>query len=209
MKTLVISYATVGYTQYQARLSRMLQTQGIPHMQYNPDIISGFCAKHSDIINNRRGAGYWLWKPYIIINTMLMYPDTTVVYLDASTTFTGNLKEFLSDKPEDFYTVQTSFPNSVYTKRDCFVYMDCDSEQYWNARQVWAGVVIARYGSKYIMDEWLQYGCDRRIITDEPNVCGLPNLPDFTDHRHDQSILSNLVVKHGLSTLNTQFFIDG
>ena len=34
------------------------------------------------------------------------------------------------------------------------------------------------------------------MVGDGPNACGLPNRPDFVDHRHDQSVLTNLVVKH-------------
>src|SRR5205823_2371810 len=42
---------------------------------------------------------------------------------------------------------------------------------------------------------------DRRCITDDMNECGLPNLPRFREHRHDQSILTNLCVKHKISSL--------
>ncbi len=41
-----------------------------------------------------------------------------------------------------------------------------------------------------LVAEWLESCRDRRVLTDEPNTCGLPNLPGFVDHRHDQSVLS-------------------
>jgi hypothetical protein len=44
----------------------------------------------------------------------------------------------------------------------------------------------------------MRYCRDPRVVSDQPNRCGLPNLPGFIAHRHDQSILTNLVVKHGL-----------
>ncbi len=44
--------------------------------------------------------------------------------------------------------------------------------------------------------EWLEYCSDLRVITDDPNTCGLPNLDGFRSHRHDQSILTNLTLKH-------------
>lgn len=47
------------------------------------------------------------------------------------------------------------------------------------------------------ISEWLRYVKDRRIITNEPNTCGLPNLPDFAEHRYDQAVLSLLSLKHG------------
>ena len=47
--------------------------------------------------------------------------------------------------------------------------------------------------------EWLMHALDPRVISDHPNVCGLPNHVGFIDHRHDQAILTNLVAKHGLT----------
>ena len=45
----------------------------------------------------------------------------------------------------------------------------------------------------------LEYACDRRIISDDDNVGGKDNFPSFQEHRWDQSILTNLAIKHGLS----------
>jgi hypothetical protein len=47
-----------------------------------------------------------------------------------------------------------------------------------------------------IVEEWLTYCMDPRIITDQDNTCGQPNLPEFRDHRHDQSVISLLVAKY-------------
>ncbi|ETO03755.1 hypothetical protein RFI_33647 [Reticulomyxa filosa] len=39
---------------------------------YNMSFMStDFVVAHQDILQNRRGAGYWLWKPYIIFHTLL------------------------------------------------------------------------------------------------------------------------------------------
>lgn len=42
------------------------------------------------------------------------------------------------------------------------------------------------------MDAWLEYCTDDRILTNKPNECGQPNLPEFRAHRHDQAVLSVL-----------------
>ena len=47
------------------------------------------------------------------------------------------------------------------------------------------------------LDEVLHYAQDIRIISDNPNVMGLPNYKEFTDHRHDQSVISLMSKKHG------------
>ena len=48
---------------------------------------------------------------------------------------------------------------------------------------------------------------DARILCDGPNVCGLPNLDGFRDHRHDQSILTILAIKHGIKTHPSPKFV--
>lgn len=34
-------------------------------------------------------------------------------------------------------------------------------------------------------------------MTDDRNLCGFPNLFDFVEHSHDQSVLTNLVIEFG------------
>ncbi len=89
--------------------------------------------------------------------------------------------------------------NSQWTKRDCFVLMNCDNTAYWQAPHVEAGVVVVKKTevAEAIVAEWLHYCRDERIITDLANTCELPNI-NLHDHRHDQSILTNLSVKYRL-----------
>ena len=91
--------------------------------------------------------------------------------------------------------------NKDWTRRDCFVFMNCDEEDYWDSNQLEAGISFWRVcdESKKIISEWLEYACDRRIISDDDNVGGKDNFPSFQEHRWDQSILTNLAIKHGLS----------
>ena len=50
-----------------------------------------------------------------------------------------------------------------------------------------------------IVEEWLHFAQDERILTDRSNRCGEPNYPGFKDHRHTQSIWSLLCKKHELT----------
>jgi hypothetical protein len=50
-------------------------------------------------------------------------------------------------------------------------------------------------------EEWLRYAQDPLILTEQPNECGLPNYPDFFEHRFDQSILSLLARKYDIPTV--------
>ena len=90
--------------------------------------------------------------------------------------------------------------NSVWTKRDCFVLMKCDSAKYWEGEQAGAFFQVYRKTTDSVsfVREWFDFCQNKRILIDVPNMCGLPNLPGFRDHRHDQSVLSLLAVKHNI-----------
>ena len=80
--------------------------------------------------------------------------------------------------------------------------MGSDDEKYHNQYQVEAGIVGVR-NTKFnikLIEVWLRYCSDMYIITDLPNICASPNYIGFIEHRHDQSILTNLTIKFDLPT---------
>jgi len=90
--------------------------------------------------------------------------------------------------------------NAKWTKRDAFVLMGCDEEKYYNANQYLGGFQIYKKTDRTMVfvKEMLKYSQDERIITDLPNTCNLPNLPQFREHRHDTSVLSLMATKYGI-----------
>jgi hypothetical protein len=81
--------------------------------------------------------------------------------------------------------------------------MGLDKEEYLNQNQLLASYILMRKNDFVLnfVDELLTYAKDYRIITDSPNECGLPNYPEFMDHRHDQSILSLLGRKYNIKNI--------
>jgi hypothetical protein len=80
--------------------------------------------------------------------------------------------------------------------------MGCDEPKYWSAMIVIATIILLRKSSHSmaLVEEWLKYCCDRAAITDDPNLCGLPDLEGYAQHRWDQAILSVLAAKYSLET---------
>lgn len=156
-----------------------------------------FYKDHKDILDIPRGNGVWAWKSFIIKDALShCNPNDIVCYLDASTIIKENPMSVIKSV-EDVLVCDSSWINHDWIKKDAFYFMHCDSEMYWNATQVWAGAVIVRnseVGNDFI-DDWLKYCCDRRIISDDPNISG-DNLPGFRDHRHDQAVLTLLITKY-------------
>ena len=67
-------------------------------------------------------------------------------------------------------------------------------------RQLSAAFLLLRAGEgvRTFLQEWAEAMSDPRVLTDMPNTCGLPNLEEFVDHRHDQSVLTIIAARHGI-----------
>jgi hypothetical protein len=80
--------------------------------------------------------------------------------------------------------------------------MECDDERYYNAMQVDASYQVYKKTDRALqfLEEYKTFCSNDNIISDLPNITK-PNLPEFIDHRHDQSILSILAAKHNICIL--------
>jgi len=204
MKTLLISYATGAFRPSQDRLNLSGLANGANQVRsYSPVDIFGtpFYDKNKGILKEGRGAGYWLWKPYIILDALNSLEDGDVVlYCDAGIEVISPLSDLisvcLSSSDVGLFNCG-DFVNKEWTKRDCFVFMGCDESKYWEGRHLNAGIQVYRNSEKsrlFVM-QYLSYCEDRRILSDDPNVCGDDNLVGFRAHRHDQSVLSILAIR--------------
>jgi len=162
-----------------------------------------FFAKNADTLTQPRGAGYWLWKPYIILDLLERVENGDVVlYCDAATSLIRDIRPLVDVclQNDGFLCIYQYHKNYVWTKRDAFVLMDCDSTEYHEGQQSVGGFMMYEKNDKTraFVREWLDYCCDPRILTDMPNECGLPNYEGFKDHRHEQSVISLLITRWGI-----------
>ena len=59
-----------------------------------PETIGGLISENNNIFEYERGFGYWIWKPYIILNRLKKMKDGDIlVYLDAGSSIINNDKE--------------------------------------------------------------------------------------------------------------------
>lgn len=179
------------------------------------DIDPTFAVSHSSILSLPRGAGYWLWKPYLILKTLKgLDKDDWLMYTDSGMYFRRNPWEWLGEKEADMgdkkvATFGECGMNKEYCKRDAFVLMGLDEERYTNSSQRTASIFLCKKTDFSIsfLETWINYCTDPRILTDLPNTQGKPNYPEFRDHRHDQSVMSLLCIQNGVCLLQdmTQF----
>jgi len=178
--------------------------------------MNNFWEENQHILSQKLGAGYWIWKPFIILETMKLLDDGDVVlYTDAGMRVLENLDPLfeITKTAKDnrmlfaLTMIYGSHRHSEYTKRDCFILMGMDKPEYWEAAfSVW----MKTQKNIDFLTEWQVYLKDSRVVTYEPNVCGQSNLSDYIDHRHDQAVLSLLSLKYGRELYRepTQFTND-
>ena len=166
-----------------------------------------FWNQHSNFIeNNRRGYGYWLWKPYIIKKTMEQMEDCDILlYLDCCCEIDARKKREIREyfdyvKSELIIFASTGCSEAHYNKMDLVLKLDMlnHMENDVNQHQAAAGAILIYVCDKTrnIVDEWYNFGCDYHNIDDTPSET--PNFGGFIEHRHDQSIFSLLIKKNNI-----------
>lgn len=154
--------------------------------------------KHENILSQKRGAGYWLWKPYLIRKTLdLMNDGDILFYIDSGTLINDNVDFFIDKMNEtknDMILLENFHINKYLTKKDCYLLMDVD-EKYIEYYQLDASIIIIRKSAHSIsfIDKWLAYCENEQLITDSRSE---KEFEGFIDHRHDQSILTLLYYKY-------------
>jgi hypothetical protein len=212
MKKYLINYADLSHRLAQKNNSESgYDVCGFDEIiEYNRDTIDPeFIKMNENIFSNSRGAGYWIWKSYIIDKTLESMDEGDILfYSDSGIIFINNIDPLINelDKSENgilLFDLEDYHINKRWTKRDTFHYMGCDSAEYTDSPQILASYIILRKNNftVFFIKEWLRFSQDHRIITDLPNECRLPNYDEFIDHRHDQSILSILGRKYRINTL--------
>jgi hypothetical protein len=176
---------------------------------------SEFWNKHGNFIsNNKRGYGYWLWKPYIILKTMEQMEDGDILlYLDCGCEVDyRKKKEFLSlfDQVKKDYIIGThglhpGWFEREWNKKDLLIHMDMLNNDIINSvhRQGGTNMFLKSDKTFNLVKEWYQIACsdNYHYIDDSPSR--EPNLPSFKEHRHDQSIFSLLTKKYNLYSETT------
>jgi hypothetical protein len=161
---------------------------------------------------HERGGGWWVWKPFLILKELeklkdgewLLYCDVGRIYpLKLIDLPLSNLVLWAEQRGQPCMpgiNIPWSGSMSRWTKRDAFVLTGTDKPECHAASPIQASFSLWKKcpESESFVSQWLEWCADRRMVTDDPNTCGIDNLPDFQEHRHDQSLLTLLCLKEGL-----------
>jgi hypothetical protein len=152
-----------------------------------------FYLENKELLDSKK-AGYCAWKPYIILDALKKYKK--VLYLDSSNLFTKeHIFEYLDKDDIILSTEIFGMQNKYHTKHLTFQTMNCLSDNYLNANQVWAGVISANRNAKDFLNEWLYYCKIKDCISDEYDKLKEPAVKYCL---YDQSVYSILYEKYNI-----------
>jgi hypothetical protein len=163
-----------------------------------------FWKNHGDFITkNKRGYGYWIWKPYLVKKTMDILKDGDILlYLDCGCELDPNKKKEVLKCMEivkkDKLIGSLTYKEGAWNKMDVIEKLDMNKEEYLTTKQRQAGAVfyLVCPETRKLVNEWYTLACNYHNIDDSPSIS--KNLPGFKEHRHDQSIFSLLTKKKKL-----------
>lgn len=205
---IAISYANETYRKAQKlNMKTALKWGADKVICYTPeDIDEEFYEKNREILDSKRGNGYFLWKPYFLNKAYKeLNEGDYLIYTDSGSVYVNKIQHLIDCMEREkvdimVFSLENELLERKYTKRDAFILMDCDETRYADTPQSIGGYVLLKktpFVEKFLQED-LKYAQDPRIITDDDNVMGIKNYEDFIAHRHDQSVWSLMVKKYGL-----------
>lgn len=177
--------------------------------------------RYSPIMIYHRGGGYWIWKPWIIYNTLCRSMEGDIIYyVDAGCTLNPDSEEWT-----EWDSVMTTHNAVVFNYRSDIKYSGWDyfcknetnckpelkhwlkpsakdyfsrflgTDDYLNMNHIMSGIIIVRKTSKIpnFIQQWLNLAVLNPALFCDAYGEELGRLPEsFNEHRHDQAILSPL-----------------
>jgi hypothetical protein len=153
---------------------------------------------------HKRGFGWYAWKPYIIWDALSKLEDGDIVlFTDADCIPIDDFSILFDvcnrEKGIMLFTAQ-GHRHFKWCKRDCFVVMGQDTEDY---RQTQAGVARfmlfqkGHWRTTQFLMEWITYCVNPKATTFDHSTI-LPEHEGFIEHRTEQAIMTNLAHKYGI-----------
>lgn len=191
------------FTRYFVRPHKILSynlkdLQSTYEYQNNPELFS-----------QTIGGGYWAWKPLFILKAMkAAEPGDIILYQDCGIGF--RYKNVIRPKAIVNYALTygampgVAVPeygiNKNWTHKLCFSLMNCDTDEYHQLYQTEAAIScwVVNEKNMIIVKEWLKFCLDFQIISNDGIALSQHLGYAVNGHRHDQSVLSNLVGKYSL-----------
>lgn len=203
----VITYTDDRMTIAANKCAHSALKYGAEEMEiYNPnDLSDTFKQLASPTINESKGAGLYIWKPFIIWTAMNTMKDgQLLIYSDAGQEFVSDIKLVVDCMDEDIMFFSNGWPHVDWCKADVYHTINPgwfnnyeNAHTYAKHKQTQASLIFFKVNQKTkdFVKEWMLYLLMPGFCDNSPSK--IPNYPSFQESRWDQSVLCCLQIKYG------------
>lgn len=218
-KLYFITYATKNFDTAARHLMKLAKNSDFFEncIYFKPtDLPKDFKQKYKNIFQYKRGAGYWIWKHKIILDTLKKIDKgDIVIYSDSGSSFNHKAKkrffeyiEMLNDSDFDNFRIECEeqYLEKEWTIKQLFDYFSLSTDsKIGRSTQLEATQMIFQK-SKDSMDYFSEYidvlSSDMYLISDKFNNHN--QIEEFKENRHDQSIFSLLSKRRGCVSIKNE-----
>ncbi len=225
-----VTFGDSRLKQARKRIGRQAERMGVfgdrIRIFSEKDLDSNFCAMMKErLVKGSRGFGYWCWKPQVILQSLDEMPEGDVLlYCDIGCHLNHRgvkrLEEYRELAVEHSVVAFQSralgeeartnlklhfLPERRWSKMDLLRHFGvADRKDILDSGQIGAGVIILKNDmiSRRLIEAWRKCYYDHfEFVDDTPSK--YPNVPDFVQNAHDQSVFSLLCKKNGAYLLSS------
>lgn len=207
-----ITYTSENMTTSAALCMRSALDNGCDqsYIYMEQDLNTDFRTRNADILAEKRGAGYWIWKPQIILQEMEKAAEgDIIIYTDAGVEIINSVNWLIREMDDWYMLFGGQYRHFDWCKGDCLPI----SDKFSDSRQLQASVVMFKCcdKAKEFIKDWIRM-CEQDGFIDDSPTTYFPNDPAFREHRHDQALLTTIQLNRRMkshywpaSYLNGQF----
>jgi hypothetical protein len=198
-----ITYGDTAFEKSRTRLIKEAQDTGIFKrcIGYTPDDLDEeFKINCKSLLSQKRGGGYWCWKPHVVLKTMQSIPENEwILYADAGCTLIQDRKDqvfeqiaFMNSYNKLISAYQMNHLEKTWTKGDLFDYFGIiENKDVKDTGQYVGGVFLVKNHEKTqrLFEMMVKIISEHPLLIDD-SPSSISNDVSFNEHRHDQSLFS-------------------
>lgn len=155
-----------------------------------------FVAEYADVFANKRGAGYWIWKPWIILHTLEQIPENSIlVYGDSNTLFKRPIVDLISvaQKHDIILLQHPNLSRDQEAQLTTLEKLNCNTTECRKGPNVVACFMVLRNTptTRQFIAEWLENCKNREVFLRDDRES-----PELKEHLYDQPILGIMAYHH-------------
>lgn len=213
MKKIFISYGDIRFKPTLERIGEQAKNLNIfdEIILYNENDLPLYI-KSSPLMAYTKGGGYWIWKPYIILNTLKKYSDDDIIvyadsgcslekseewnkYFELMNQYKSIVFHYRRNTNYNWKTFDKESSPSIkhWVKKETSIFFDdLYKNNDWKSKdKIMAGFMIFKSKSGKLINEWYNISILHPSLITDPLESELQNQNNYyIEHRHDQAIIT-------------------